>query len=165
VLNACRPLTAADLGNLSNNPGTPMPARMRAELLSDLPDEALGALLRVAEQNPGSPVTMPFVRHLGGMLAQDPPDGGAIGRCGAPYLLELLGVAATPEADEAIRRDQHATSAALGPWSTGMTLPGFAVPAEDTAERVYPPATRDRLRNVKDRYDPGGVILPSFPLS
>ena len=71
----------------------------------------------------------------------------------------------TPEADEAIRRDQHAISAALGPWSTGMTLPGFAVPAEDTAERVYPPATTDRLRNVKDRYDPDGVILASFPLS
>jgi hypothetical protein len=44
-----------------------------------------------------------------------------------------------------------------------MTLPGFAEPPEDTAERVYPPATRDRLRRVKDRYDPGGVILPSFP--
>jgi hypothetical protein len=58
---------------------------------------------------------------------------------------------------------QHAVSAALGPWTTGMTLPGFAEPPEDTAERVYPPATRDRLRRVKDRYDPSGVILPSFP--
>jgi hypothetical protein len=98
------------------------------------------------------------------MLAQDPPDGGAIGRCESPYLPELLGLAATPEADEAIRRNQHAIFAALGPWSTGMTLPGFTALPEDTAERVYPPATRDRLRSVKNRYDPGGVILPSFPL-
>ncbi|HEX6454218.1 MAG TPA: hypothetical protein VF060_32755 [Trebonia sp.] len=105
---------------------------------------------------------MAEVRHLGGSYAQDPPDGGAIGRCEAPYLLEMLGLAVTPEADEAVRRNQHAVSAALGPWTTGMTLPGFAQPPQDTAERVYPPATRDRLRRVKDRYDPGGVILSSF---
>jgi FAD/FMN-containing dehydrogenase len=44
-----------------------------------------------------------------------------------------------------------------------MTLPGFAQPPLDTAERVYPSATRDLLRRVKDRYDPNGIILPSFP--
>lgn len=93
----------------------------------------------------------------------DPPLGGAIGRCEEPYLLELLGLAVTPEAGEAVRRNQHAVAAALGPWVTGMTLPGFAEPPEDTAERVYRLATQDRLRRVKDRYDPGGVIFPSFP--
>jgi hypothetical protein len=164
VLNTWRALTAADLGNLSNNPGTPMPTRMRGELLSDLPDEALGELFRLSGQDADTPTTMPFVRHLGGMLAQDSPDGGAINRCEAPYLLELLGLAETPQADQAIRHGQHAISTALAPWSTGNTLPAFAVPLEDTAERLYPPATRDRLRSVKDRYDPDGVIPLSFPL-
>jgi FAD/FMN-containing dehydrogenase len=163
IFNACRPLTPADLGNLWNVPATPMPTRIRGELLNGLPDEAIGELLRLAGQDPESPIMMAEVRHLGGMFAQDPPRGGAIGRCEAPYLLELLGLAVTRGADETVRRNQHAVSAALGPWTTGMTLPGFAEPPEDTAERVYPPATRDRLRRVKDRYDPGGVILPSFP--
>jgi hypothetical protein len=163
LFNACRPLTPADLGNLWNVPAAPVPARIRGELLSGLPDEALSELLRLAGQDPESPIMMAAVRHLGGTLAQDPPRGGAIGRCAAPYLLELLGLAGTREADETVRRNQHAICAALGPWTTGMTLPGFAQPPEDTAERVYPPVTRDRLRRVKDRYDPGGVILPSFP--
>jgi FAD/FMN-containing dehydrogenase len=163
LFNACRPLTAADLGNLWNVPAAPIPARIRGELLSGLPDKAIGELLRLAGQDPQSPIMMAEVRHLGGMFAQDPPGGGAIGRCEAPYLLELLSLTVTREADEAVRRNQHAVFAALGPWTTGMTLPGFAEPPEDTAERVYPPATRDRLRRVKDRYDPGGVILPSFP--
>jgi hypothetical protein len=163
MFNTCRPLTPADLGNLRNVPATPMPARIRGELLSGLPDEAIGELLRLAGLDPESPIRMAEVRHLGGMFAQDPPRGGAIGRCEAPYLLELLGLAVTREADEAVQRYQHAVSAALAPWTTGMTLPGFAEPPEDTAERVYPPATRDGLRRVKDRYDPGGVILPSFP--
>jgi hypothetical protein len=43
-----------------------------------------------------------------------------------------------------------------------MTLPGFAEPPQDTADRVYPPATRDQLRRLKDRYDPNGVILSSW---
>jgi FAD/FMN-containing dehydrogenase len=75
----------------------------------------------------------------------------------------MLGLAVTPEADQAIQHSQHAITTALAPWTTGMTLPGFAQPPRDTAERVYPPATRDRLRRVKDRYDPDGIILPSFP--
>jgi hypothetical protein len=163
MFNACRPLTPADLGNLWNVPATPMPSRIRGELLNGLPDEAIGELLRLAVRDPESPIMMAEVRHLGGMLAQDPAGGSAIGRCEEPYLLELLGLAVTPEADEAVRRTQHAVSAALSPWTTGMTLPGFAQPPQDTVERVYPPATRDRLQQIKDRYDPGGVILTSFP--
>jgi hypothetical protein len=163
VFNACRLLTAADLGNLWNFPATPMPTRVRGDLLSGLPDEAIGVLLRLAGQDPESPIMMAEVRHLGGVFAQEPPLAGAIGRCKAPYLLELLGLAVTGEADDAVRRNQRAISAALAPWTTGMTLPGFAEPNEETAERVYPPATQDRLGRVKYRYDPGGVFLPSFP--
>lgn len=162
MFNACRPLTPADLGNLWNVPATPIPARIRGELLSGFPDEAIGELLKLAGQDPESPITMAEVRHLGGMFGQDPPRDGAIGRCEAPYLLELLGLAVTREADEAFRRTEDAISAALGPWTTGMTLPGFAQLPENSAERVYPTTTRDRLRSVKDRYDPGGLILPSF---
>ena len=162
MLDACRPLAAADLANLWNVPGTPMPARIRGELLSSLPDAAIGELLRLAGSGPESPIMMAEVRHLGGMLAQDPPRPGAVGRREAPFLLELLGLAVTGEADEAVRRAQNAVSDALAAWSTGTTLPGFAQPPEDTAERVYPPATREILRRVKDRYDPDGVIVPSF---
>ena len=163
LLNACRRLTPADLGNLWNVPGTPIPTRIRGELLSGLPDEAIGTLLGSAGQDPASPIMMAGVRHLGGMFAHEPPDGGAIGRCEAPYQLEMIGLAVTPAADQAVRDAEQAISAALGPWTTGMTLPGFATPPEDTAERVYPPATRDRLRGVKDRYDPGDVFVTSFP--
>jgi FAD/FMN-containing dehydrogenase len=163
MVNACRPLTAADLANLWNVPGSPIPTRIRGELLSGLPDEAIGELLRLAGPDPRSPIMVAEVRHLGGKLAQDPPGGGAIGRCEAPYQLEMIGLAVTPEADHAIQHNQHAITTALAPWTTGMTLPGFAAPPLDTAERVYASSTRDRLRRVKDRYDPNGIILPSFP--
>ena len=105
------------------------------------------------------------VRTLGGAFTHDPPDGGgAIGRCHAQYSLELLGMAPTPEAEQALRSHQHAMTGALAPWTTGTILPGFADPSADTAERVYPPPTRDRLRSVKARYDPDGVLVASFPM-
>lgn len=152
------------MASLWNTPTTPSPSRIRCELLSSLPDEAIGELLRLAGQNPASPIMMAGIRHLGGAFAHDPPGGGAIGSCDAPYLLELLGLAATPQADEAVQDNQQAITAALAPWTTGMILPGFAELPEDTAERVYPPATRDVLRRVTTRYDPDSVLLPSFPM-
>jgi len=38
-----------------------------------------------------------------------------------------------------------------------------AQPPLDTAERIYPSATRDRLRHIKGHYDANDIILPSFP--
>ena len=52
------------------------------------------------------------LRHLGGTLAHDPPGGGgAIGHCDAAYQLELLGMAPTPETDEAVRSRQRVPAA------------------------------------------------------
>jgi hypothetical protein len=114
MLNGCRPLAPADLANLWNVPATPMPSRIRGELLSSLPDEAIGELLRLAGLDAGSPILLAQLRHLGGALAHDPPGGGgAIGLCDAAY---------------------------------------------------QPAATLDRLRRVKARYDPEGVLLRSFPM-
>jgi FAD/FMN-containing dehydrogenase len=162
MFNGCRPLAPADLANLWNAPAAPMPSRIRCELLTSLPDEAIGELLRLAGSDPGSPIMLAQLRHLGGALAHDPPGGGAIGHCDAAYQLELLGMAPTPQADKTVRDHQHAVISALAPWTAGTVLPGFADLPDDNAERVYPAATRERLRRVKARYDPGGVLLPSF---
>jgi FAD/FMN-containing dehydrogenase len=165
MFNGCRPLTPADLTNLWNAPTTPMPTRIRCEQLTSLPDEAIGKLLQVAGLDAGSPIMLAQLRHLGGALGHGPPGGGAIGHCDAPYQLELLGMAPTPQANETVRDHQQAVTSALAPWTTGTILPGFADLPADTAERAYPAATRDRLRQVKARYDPDGVLLSSFPVS
>ena len=165
ALNGCRPLTPADLANLWNAPATPLPGRIRCELLTSLPDQAIGELLRLAGLGTDSPVMLAQVRTLGGAFTHDPPGGsGAIGRCHAQYSLELLGMAPTLEAEQALRSHQHIMTGAVAPWTTGTILPGFADPSADTAERVYLPQTQDRLRNIKARYDPDGVLMPSFPM-
>jgi hypothetical protein len=176
MLSGCRPLAPADLATLYDTPATPTPARIRSELLTGLPDPAIGEFLRHAGQDPDSPLVLAGIRHLGGAYAQnakarqpgDPlsrqADGpGAIGHTSAPYLLDLVGYAATPEADAAIRGCQQTMTAALASWTSGTTLPSFADPGVDTARRAFPAAVRRRLAAVKRRYDPGDVLLTSFP--
>ncbi len=163
LFSSCRPLAPADLAALSGAPATPLPARMSSELLTDLPDAAIGELLGHVGRGSGSPLMLAEIRHLGGAFAAQPPGRhGAIGQTGALYQLELVGFPATSEADEEIRAHQRAVAAALAPWTTGTMLPSFAPPPADAA-RVFPEATRRRLAGVKRRYDPGDVLRTSFP--
>ena len=109
------------------------------------------------------------VRHLGGAYAENQPDGAegaaAVGPTDARYFIESVGLAATAEADAAIRSYQREVTAALAPWTTGTILPSFAEPDTDAdPDRVFPPDVRRRLASVKHRYDPAGVLRASFAL-
>ncbi len=163
LYNSCRPLIPADLAALSGAPATPLPSRISSALLADLPDTAISQLLRHVGPGSGSPMMLAEIRHLGGAYAAEPPGRhGAIGHTDARYLLELVGLATTSEADEVIRASQQAVTAALSPWTTGTTLPAFATPPAD-ATRVFPERTRHRLATIKHRYDPSNILRTSFP--
>lgn len=167
LFDACRPLLPADLPTLAGAPAAPMPNRIRGELLHDLPEAGLSELMSLVGPGSDPPVIAVDVRHLGGAYAENPPDGvGAIGRTGARYLIELIGLAATAESDAATRSIQREVTAALAPWTTGTILPSFAEPDTDATDpgRVFPPEVRRRLARVKRRYDPGGVLHASFAL-
>lgn len=163
LFDTCRPLKPADLGALTGTPATPIPARIRSELLSHLPDAAIGELMTLAGPGSDPPVFLAEIRHLGGALAAGPPHGpAAVGRTAAEYQVELVGLATTAEADRAIQLYQRRVSEALAPWTTGTFLPSFAPPPA-SADRVFPPEVRRRLASVKRRYDPGNTLLASFP--
>ena len=86
------------------------------------------------------------------------------GHTDAQFLIELVAVAPGRQADAAAHGDQDTVMAALSPWTTGTTLPSFADPATDPS-RLFGPATRQRLADVKRRYDPANVICTSFPVT
>jgi hypothetical protein len=165
LFSSCRPLASADLAMLSGAPAAPLPARIRAELLEDLPGAAVDTFVRHGSLEPGSPLMLAEIRHLGGAYARPRGNDGAIGRTTARYLLELVGLTPAAEADAAVQEAEQAMTSALARWTTGTILPGFAEPASVTdARRVFPPETRRRLARVKRRYDPGNVLRASFPL-
>jgi hypothetical protein len=163
LFSSCRPLVPADLAGLAGAPATPLPARVSSALLADLPGAAISELLGHVGPGSGSPLMLAEIRHLGGAYTAEPPGRhGAIGHTDASYLLELVGLAATSEADQAIRAAQQAITTALSPWTTGTTLPSFAAPPADAA-RVFGEPARRRLATIKHRYDPRNILRTSFP--
>ena len=169
LVDTCRPLVAADLATLTGALTAPAPTRIHGEVLTDLPDAALTELMRLAGPGTDPPVITADVRHLGGAYAENQPDGAegaaAVGPTDARYFIESVGLAATAEADAAIRSYQREVTAALAPWTTGTILPSFAEPDTDAdPDRVFPPDVRRRLASVKHRYDPAGVLRASFAL-
>jgi hypothetical protein len=168
LVNSLRPLSVADVGTLFGPPVPPAPLRIGSRLLTDLPGAAVREFVAKTGPASGSPLRMAQIRHLGGAFAQparQPGGPGAIGRTDAQFLIELVAIAPSQEADAAARDFEDSVFAALSPWATGTTLPSFADPGTDPASRVFSPATRQRLAEVKQRYDPAHLFCTSFPVT
>jgi hypothetical protein len=168
LVNSLRPLSVADVGALFGPPVPPVPLRSGSRLLTDLPGAAVREFVAKTGPGSGSPLQMAQFRHLGGAYAQPAQqsgDPGAIGHTDAQFLLELVANAPSQEADAAARGFEDSVFAALGPWTTGTTLPSFADQGTDPASLVFSPATQQRLAEVKHRYDPSNVFCTSFPVT
>jgi hypothetical protein len=168
LVSSLRPLSVADVGALFGPPVPPVPLRNRAELLTSLPGAAVREFVAQTGPASGSPLQMAQIRHLGGAFArptQQSGGTGAIGHTEAQFLIELVAIAPSQEADAAARDFEGSVLAALSPWTTGTTLPSFADPGTDPASRVFSPAARQRLADVKHRYDPADVFCTSFPVT
>jgi len=168
LLNSLRPLSIADVGALFGPAVPPVPLRNRSELLSSLPGAAVREFVAQTGPMSGSPLQLAQIRHLGAAFAQpaqQPGGAGVIGRADAQFLVELTAITPSQEADVAARGYEESLLAALSPWTTGTTLPSFADPGTDPAGRVFSLATRQRLADVKHRYDPANVFCASFPVT
>jgi hypothetical protein len=168
LVNSLRPLSVADVGALFGPPIPPAPLRIGSRLLTHLPGAALREFVAKTGPASGSPLQMAQIRHLGGAFAQPAQQSGgpgAIGHTDAQFLIELVAIAPSQEADAAARGFEGSIFAALSPWTTGTTLPSFADPGTDPAELVFSPAALQRLAAVKHRYDPSNVLCTSFPVT
>jgi hypothetical protein len=168
LVNSLRPLSVADVGALFGPPVPPAPLRIRSGLVTDLPGAAVREFVAKTGPASGSPLQLAQIRHLGGAFAQpaqQPGGPGAIGHTDAQFLIELVAIAPSQEADAAARDFEASVFAALSPWTTGTTLPSFADPGTDPASRVFSPATLQRLAEVKHRYDASNVFCTSFPVT
>lgn len=146
-------MPVTELGGITAEPTAPSPGISRAELLTRLDDDAAGALLA----DPIAPLLSVQLRHLGGALARysDSPHGPLT----EPYALYLFGVATDPAA---VTARQRALAAAL-PVS-GRKPVTFLNPDETVAD-AFTPAVLTRLRAVKRRHDPDGLVRSNFPVA
>ncbi|MEV4624291.1 FAD-binding oxidoreductase [Asanoa sp. NPDC049573] len=152
-------LPATELGRIHNDPTDPIPAYVHGNML-DRVDQGLGtAFLDVVGPGAGdSPFFAGELRHLGAATGRDVPGGSAVGGRGAGFACGFVSAAPESFASEApaaaARWDRTAA-----PWIADVNNPNV-VSQPITAERVaacWPDDIRERLGQVRRRYDPDGI--------
>ncbi|GAA0302528.1 nitroreductase/quinone reductase family protein [Kineococcus aurantiacus] len=158
VLDTVAVLPCAAIGSVHADPTDPLPATERSGLLRELPAAAVDALLAVAGPRSGTPLTGVELRQLGGAVAAEPEHPSALCHRDAAFTVLTVGLALPGSPDAGAAGD--AVLAALEDWSAPGALPNFAG-GDDPARfaRCYDEATRARLRDLGDRYDPHRVLV------
>lgn len=156
LLDTLGPKTPTGL-DVHGDPPMPVPARLGTELLAELPEQAIDAVLELGP-GPDSPLMLAEIRHLGGALAQPHRDHGSAGHVSEPFLLEGLGLAPTAELGDAVSDQLARFSTALAPWRSGRTLRNFATLSDQDPRRFFAPDTLSRLVAIQRCYDPQQIL-------
>jgi hypothetical protein len=153
----------AALGHLHMDPEDPVPFAMSGQMLDGLPAAAIDAIVAAAGPDSGSPLLSLELRVLGGALSQAPPDAGALASLDHAFLTLGVGMVMDPRAAPAINGHLDMISNALEPWDSGVAYANFTDVPVDT-RKCYPPATFDRLQDVKARYDRDDLFRANNPI-
>lgn len=89
---------------------------------------------------------------------------GALTNPPGSILLHAVGLAPTPVAWRSVERELAAVRAAAAPADTGRSAAPFR-DGQTSAPGALAPADRERLAQIRRRYDPDGVFAVSRPLS
>jgi hypothetical protein len=156
-------IPAPALQQLHMDPDQPAPSHGDGELLADFPARAIDALLALAGPDADTALVSVEVRHLGGALGRDALVGGAQPKIEAKYMMYAAGLAPTSEAGGAVRVQLRALKDALSAWHAGYDYYDLLeTPAQ--ADAVLPPASYDRMRQIKATYDPDQATVSAHPV-
>ncbi len=156
-------MSPVGLGALHMDPVEPSPAFVDGMLLADLPPAAVDALVEVAGSGSGSPLLSVELRHLGGALADDSPEHGALASLDAGFAEATVSLTLNPAMAAAVERHADIVRSALEPFGARRNYFNFAERSADVRD-LFPPATCERLSAVKAKYDPGDLILSTHPI-
>ena len=149
-------MPVAQMDTISMDPVDPLGVIQHAEMLSDLPQEAIDALLRVAGS--GSPLTILEIRQLGGALSRAPGQPNLLGS--GKYSMNAIGATFTPEMAQDVRGRIARLIEETRPYQTGRTFVNFMEedPSGDRVRAAYTPEDWGRLVALKDEYDPHNLF-------
>jgi FAD/FMN-containing dehydrogenase len=165
VLDTVGPVSIGRLGEVAAEPTTPTPAIDWSTTVDRLDRGTIARLLDAVGDRDATALTSIQVRHLDAAFAS-PPDGppAAIERVSSPYLVFAFGIPGRPDQVSGIRQSLADLGEAIAPDSTGRT-PLTMLGAGQPLSAVHDEAVLARLRAVKGRVDPQGVIRGNHPLA
>jgi hypothetical protein len=152
----------AELGDLAMDPRDPLPFLSGHQLLDDVQEEGIDALVDAVGPDSGAAIAMVQLRHLGGALARESAGAGARATLPGTICAFSLGVAPDPDAARATEATLSSIERALEPYRVG-DYPNF-VEAPSDASAFFSPETWRRLRAIKRLYDPGDLFKANHPI-
>jgi FAD/FMN-containing dehydrogenase len=164
VMDTFQTMPPSGLSAVHMEPDEPVPGVVYTASLREAPQEAIDSFIETAGPESGSPLLAAEIRQCGGALGESREGAGALSHLDAEYVFCGIGLPMSPEMGEAINRQLDAVCEALEPWSTESCYLNFADRPTDI-EAIFAPETLERLRDVKRRYDPDGLISGNHNIS
>jgi hypothetical protein len=164
VMDTFQAMPPSGLPAVHMEPEEPVPGFVYTTSLREAPQEAIDAFVAAAGPSSGSPLLSAELRQCGGAVGRPAEGGGALSHLDAEYVFVGIGLPMTPEMGQAINERLDAICEALSPWSTGSCYFNFA-DRPTALEEIFAPETLERLRDVKRRYDPDGLISGNHNIS
>ncbi len=150
-------MPAAGLVRLHADPEGKTPGIGDGVMLESLPDEAIAAAVDVAGPGSGSPFISFEIRQLGGALGRRAEGAGAASHLEGAFAVFSVGLPFTPDQARALESHLELVEEALAPWKSRHAYFNFAERAVDS-ESLYAGATHDRLREIRERFDPSELF-------
>jgi hypothetical protein len=125
VLASWRAATTMDVPQTHMDPPDPLPAVGDHMVLGELDQAGQRAFLSTADAASQSPLVSSELRQLGGALADEVADGGAVNRLEGAYCYYALAIPGDEGQTAAIHRYLAQARTALAPWDTGSVVPTF----------------------------------------
>lgn len=154
---------------ISNDPLDPMPAFNSGAWLGDLNDVTLDAVVDygLGRGGPPSPLIFAEIRHAGGAIRRVAQETAVFGNRDAEFVLSLVGVVPSAEAQQVLVAYVGELMEALRPSLTGGVYMNFLEGVE-SQKRIRDGLTSGgytRLAHIKGQVDPGNLLRFSFNIT
>jgi FAD/FMN-containing dehydrogenase len=153
----------AGIAEMHMDPPTPVPYTSESLLTQELPASAIDSLVEAVGPGSGSQLVSIELRHGGGALSRASQDAGALATLPGSFLAFGVGFVPVPEAMAPTRAWLGAFKAALEPYDAGRYF-NFVEESFDITG-IFTPDVLDRLREVKQRYDPENLFKSNHPVT
>jgi FAD/FMN-containing dehydrogenase len=158
VVDSFDQIPAVGLSRIAMDPEPPAPSLGLHRVLTELPDDAISALVDVAGPASGAPLVLAELRHLGGALRRPAENAGALEKLDGDFLVQGVGVLMDPALRKPITSVLDKLADAMNPWAAERGFFNYAERPCDV-DALLPAETCTRLARVKRRWDPDEVIL------
>lgn len=165
LIDAFKAIPFSEVATISNDPVDPVPSASTGAWLRELSEGAIDVLVDYGAAKDGPlPLVVTEVRHTGGAISSQDPNASAYGHRDASLVLNLIGMAPTPDAGVHLRQYMSQFKQALQPWMTGGVYMNFleGKESQDRIRDAYSPASYERLVAIKLKYDPANLFRYSF---